>query len=342
MNGLSVGIREAMFYEKLDGKKVRCNLCPHHCTLGPDQVGFCGVRINSNGVLKTTVYGMASATHVDPIEKKPLFHLHPGSSVASFATVGCNMRCKHCQNWDISQSSIENMRLKELTVKDVLDFTKREDADGVAWTYNEPTVWYEFTYDASKAAKGHGLYSVYVTNGYIEREPLEKIAPYLDAMNIDVKAFTQEFYAKETSSRLKPVLATVERAKKRGILVELTYLVIPTKNDSRKEIDKFVSWVVERVGSDTPVHFSRFHPDYMTTDLPPTPMKTMDMAYDLAKKKGLDHVYMGNVWNTERESTYCPKCGSLLIQRRGYGIKTKGLKGNKCVKCGAQIPVVIQ
>ena len=328
---------EARYYDELSDGKVRCNLCPHHCVLSEGQKGICRVRKNIDGKLYTLVYGKAVAIHTDPIEKKPLFHFYPGSGVTSFATVGCNMRCRHCQNWDISQADIESLRLKKLTPEDPTKLAIAEGARGIAWTYNEPTIWYEYNYDASKIAKDNDLYTVYVTNGYIEEEPLRALSPYLDAMNIDVKAFTNDFYLKITGAKLEPVLETVLRAHELGIHIELTYLIITALNDSMKEIRLFVKWIKENIGTEVPVHFSRFHPDYMLTDRGATPLKTMYSAKELAEKEGLEFVYLGNVWDAKAESTYCPNCGNLLIKRDIYNIKKRGLKNGKCMKCGTKI-----
>lgn len=334
------GVKEAMHYETLDNGSVTCHLCAHNCIIAKGKTGVCGVRLNDEGKLYSMVYGLASAIHTDPIEKKPLFHFYPSTMVTSFATVGCNFKCSHCQNWDISQASIKSPFLREISVKDAIKYALRDGAQGVAWTYNEPTIWYEFTLEASKLAKKKGLYSVYVTNGYIEKVALEEHAPYLDAMNIDVKAFTEEFYNRIVKAKLRPVLDTVRLAKDLGIFIELTYLIIPTLNDSKEEIRNFIRWVRDKIDPLTPIHFSRFHPDYMLTHLPPTPIATIEMAYNLAMEEGLKYVYTGNVWDSEKESTYCHNCGALLIKRQIYSINVMGLEDNRCRRCGAKIPIV--
>jgi len=333
-------LKEAMFQEKLESKRVRCNLCPHHCILRDGQTGICRVRINRNGKLYTMVYGMASSVAMDPIEKKPLFHFHPGSRVLSFSTLGCNMRCKHCQNYSISQADIRTSRLRKMAPDDIVRLAEEYEADGIAWTYNEPSIWYEFIYDASKIAKEAGYFVVMVTNGYIEEEPLRMLADRIDAMNIDVKAFTNEFYRKITGARLEPVLKTVKLAKELGIHIELTYLIIPTLNDREKEIREFCRWVAKEVGDKTPVHFSRFHPDYELTHLPKTPMETMDMAYDVAKEEGLKFPYLGNILPDDRENTYCPKCGKMLIGREYFNVGAHLVTNGKCRFCGEDINVI--
>lgn len=329
----------AKHWTKLEDNKVRCELCPYRCVLKEGQMGVCRVRKNIGGKLYTLNYGSVSSIAVDPIEKKPLFHFKPKSEVLSLSTVGCNMRCKHCQNWEISQAGMEFPYLREMSPDEVMKIAR--NYEGIAWTYNEPTIWHEFTLDVSKMAKKEGLYTVYVTNGYINEEPLREIGQYLDAMNIDVKAFRDEFYRKIAGARLQPVIDTVERAYRMGIHIELTYLIIPDLNDDSKEIRKFAEWVYE-LSPEIPVHFSRFFPMYKLTDKPPTPLKTMHNAYKIAKEVGLEYIYLGNTWEPEYESTYCPNCGNLLIERVYYNTELKGLtKDGKCNRCGKKINIVV-
>ena len=329
----------AKHWTKLEDNKVRCELCPHRCVLKEGQTGVCRVRKNIGGKLYTLNYGSVSSIAVDPIEKKPLFHFKPKSEVLSLSTVGCNMHCKHCQNWEISQAGMEFPYLKEMSPEEVMEIAR--NYEGIAWTYNEPTIWHEFTLDVSKMAKKEELYTVYVTNGYISEEPLMEIGQYLDAMNIDVKAFSDEFYRKITGARLQPVLDTVERAYRMGIHIELTYLIISTLNDSQDEIRKFAEWVYN-LSPEIPVHFSRFFPMYRLTDKPPTPLKTIHNAYEIAKNVGLEYVYLGNTWEPEYESTYCANCGNLLIERVYYNTKIKGLtKNGRCNRCGKKINIVL-
>ena len=328
----------ARYWTKLEDNKVRCELCPFRCVLKDGQVGVCRVRKNIGGKLYALNYGKVSSIAVDPIEKKPLFHFHPGSPVLSLSTVGCNMRCRHCQNWEISQVGIEFPYLRDMSPEDVLEIAR--NYEGIAWTYNEPVIWHEFTMDVSKMAKKEGLYTVYVTNGYINEEPLKEVLKYIDAFNVDVKAFSEDFYRRITGGSLKPVLKTVETAYRAGKHVEVTYLIIPTLNDSEKEIREFVSWVAG-LGTDIPVHFSRFFPMYKLTEFPPTPVKKLHRAYEIAKEEGLEYVYLGNTWEPEYESTYCPNCGNLLIERVYYNTRIVGLtKDARCKKCGRKINVV--
>ena len=328
----------AKHWTKLEGNRVRCDLCPHRCILNDGQVGLCRVRKNIGGKLYTLIYGSVSSMAVDPIEKKPLFNFKPGSSVFSIATVGCNLRCRHCQNWEISQVGPDEFPyLREYTPEEIVAMAL--PYDGIAFTYNEPTIWHEFTLDVAKLAKKEGLYTVYVTNGFINEEPFREIAKYLDAMNIDVKSFSEDFYRKITGGSLNPVLNTVKIAHSLGLHIELTYLIIPTLNDSEEEIRKFVEWVYN-LDPEIPVHFSRFFPMYKMTDKPPTPIKTIHRAYEIAKEVGLNYVYLGNTWEPEYESTYCPNCGNLLIRRVYYQTKIVGLtKDGRCKKCGRKINV---
>ena len=332
-------MKDAMFWKKADNK-IECMLCPHRCKISEGKRGICGVRENHKGKLKTLIYGLASSVTPDPIEKKPLFHFYPGTYVLSFGTVGCNLRCLHCQNHGISQAEFEARKLRKLNVEDVVETAKRYRCHGIAWTYNEPSIWFEFTYDASVVAKKEGLYTCYVTNGFIEKEPLEKIAPFLDAMNIDVKSFSDDFYKKTCKAKLAPVLDTCVLAKNLGIFVELTYLIIPSHNDSETEIAEYCSWVVDNLGNETPVHFSRFHPDYRMLDGTATPMSTLNMALDTAKEAGLKYVYLGNVPHGNYENTYCPKCKELLIERIGFSTHEHYVKDGVCPKCNQTIPLI--
>jgi pyruvate formate lyase activating enzyme len=331
--------KEAMLWEP-EGKKIRCKLCSHRCIIGDKKKGFCGVRENRKGTLYTLNYALTSSVGPDPIEKKPLFHFYPGTYVFSLGTIGCNFRCSFCQNYNISQAALDETtrHLTEYPPEMAVELAKDYECRGLAWTYNEPTIWFEYTYDSAKLAKENGLYTVYVTNGYMTEEALDTIAPHLDAMNIDVKGFTEEFYSKLTSAKLKPVLETVERAVKKGIHVELTYLVIPTKNDSKEEIVEFVDWV-KGVDDGIPIHFTRFHPDYEMMDLYPTPLSTLQRAREIGLEK-LKHVYTGNVVGDKGENTYCYNCNEPIIKRWGFSIKGLNLTDeNRCPNCGTAIDI---
>jgi pyruvate formate lyase activating enzyme len=332
--------KEAMLWEARGDNKVRCSLCAHRCIIRDQKRGICGVRENRAGTLYTLNYALTSSVAPDPIEKKPLFHFHPGTTVFSLGTVGCNFRCRHCQNYSISQCPIEDAPfLQEYPPETAVELAKDHGCAGIAWTYNEPTIWFEYTYDSAQLAKREGLYTVYVTNGYMTGEALETISPYLDAMNIDVKGFTEGFYKEMTSAKLAPVLETVERAVEEGIHVEVTYLVIPTKNDDEDEIRRFVDWV-EGVSPEIPVHFTRFHPDYLMRDLPPTPVKTLEMAREIGIKK-LSYVYTGNVPGDPGENTYCPDCGAEIVKRWGFVVEKVELTPDlKCPECNREIAMV--
>lgn len=333
--------KEARFWKKLNDSKVKCSLCAHNCVIKDGDLGFCGVRKNEGGNLFSLVYGSCSSMAVDPIEKKPFYHFYPGSKVFSMGTVGCNFKCLNCQNADISTADTSFPYMHEISAMGPVRLAKEQGCQGVAFTYNEPSIWYEFTLDSAKFAKENGLYTCYVTNGYISEEPLREISNFLDAMNIDVKGFTEDFYKKVCKARLKPVLDTCVLAKQLGIHVELTYLVIPSYNDSLDEIKDFCRWVVENLGKDVPVHFSRFHPDHNMTDVSATSMITMKNIYNTAVKSNLNFVYLGNVPHEDYENTYCPNCSSLVIERNYFDANVKGLDKNRCKKCGNILPFVI-
>lgn len=333
------GSHEAKFYET-EGERVRCLLCPHACLISDGRRGICGVRENRAGKLYSLIYGLASSIHPDPIEKKPLFHFMPGTTSLSFGSFGCNLTCRHCQNYSISRASVDDGGLMPISPKDVVLRAKESGAESVSWTYNEPIIWHEFTTVASKAAHDAGLKTSYVTNGFISEEPLRELKGTIDAMNIDVKAFKEDFYKKVCGGRLAPVLKTCKIAADLGIHVELTYLVIPGYNDSQEEIANFSRWVANSVGRETPVHFSAFHPDYRLRDVERTPITTMDLAFDSAVAAGLEFVYIGNVHAGDRESTHCPKCGALVIKREGFYIRKVALKGNRCADCGGSMNIV--
>jgi pyruvate formate lyase activating enzyme len=333
--------KEAAFWKPTKNNVVQCLLCPHHCIIAPENHGICGVRKNENGKLFTLIYGSCSSVADDPIEKKPLYHFYPGSTVLSLGSVGCTFRCEHCQNYSISMATPEKFFFEEIPPESVADLAKDHCCRGVAWTYNEPTIWHEYTLDSAKLVKKAGLYTVYVTNGYIEEDPLKELAPYLDAMNIDVKAFHEDFYKTVCKAKLAPVLKTCERAKHLGIHLELTYLIIPGLNDNLSEIAGFCQWVKEKLGADTPVHFSRFHPEYKMSNTPETPSSILLDAYKKAKENDLQYVYLGNIPHGDYDNTLCPSCGNLLVERFGFSSELKGIANKRCTKCGAVIPLIM-
>ncbi|OPY31242.1 MAG: pyruvate formate lyase-activating enzyme 1 [Methanomassiliicoccales archaeon PtaU1.Bin124] len=326
-------------YWKEEAGKVRCGLCPHHCLISDGAVGICGVRRNDSGKLTALSYGLVSSVHVDPMEKKPFYHMHPGEGVLSFGSLGCNLGCMHCQNYSISQARPGRDDTNRIAPEEVPSMVRRSACRGVAWTYNEPTMWHEFAADASKACKKEGMFSVFVSNGYIEETPLRDLKGLVDGMNIDVKGFTEDFYHKICKAKLAPVLNAVQVAHDIGMHVELTYLIIPGHNDDRGEIDRFCRWAAG-VDAEMPVHFSRFHPDYKMMDVPMTPAKTMEMAHEVAKAAGLSFVYLGNM-RSGAEDTICPQCGNVAIKRAYFDVVKMSLNGGRCGKCGRDLNIIM-
>lgn len=333
-------IKEGVLSERLDNK-VRCYVCAHRCVIGENKVGLCGTRKNINGKIHTLIYNTVSSEAVDPIEKKPLYHFLPGTLSYSLGTIGCNFRCEHCQNWSISQVILEQAYTMEITPQQAIERAIASGSKSIAWTYNEPAIWHEYTYDSAVMAKEAGLKTVYVTNGYITPEALKRIAPYLDAFRVDIKSFSENFYKKVCGAKLAPVLEATRLARKLGMHIETITLIIPTKNDSPEEIRRIVKWVHDNLGENTPMHFTRFHPMYKMNDLYPTPLDTLEMAYDIAKNEGMRFVYLGNVIGHRYENTYCPECNALLIDRRGFRVVIIDMKDGRCLKCGEKIPMIL-
>ena len=317
--------------------KVQCELCPKRCLIESGQSGECRVRINIDGVLRTVVYGYPCSIHIDPIEKKPLFHFLPASRILSIATAGCNLHCRNCQNWEISQANPEDTPAYICPPERVVETAKEQNFASIAYTYTEPIIYYEYTYDTAKLARAADIRNVLVTAGYINEEPWKKLLEYVDAANIDLKGITEEFYQRVCLGTLKPVQQALVLAKASGILVEVTNLIIPTLNDKPEEIRQLVRWVKANLGGETPLHFSRFFPRYKMRHLPPTSLKTLDMARDIAMEEGLDFVYIGNIQSECGQNTYCPGCKKLLIERVGYTILQNRLKEGCCPDCGKEI-----
>ncbi|ACJ75817.1 radical SAM protein [Thermosipho africanus H17ap60334] len=322
----------ATFFDEGD-KGIVCRLCPRHCFLSDGQIGFCKTRKNENGILYTINYGEISSIAMDPIEKKPLFHFRPGSKILSIGSWGCNFSCGFCQNWEISQVK---PAVKTVTPSQIVEIAKTRNSNGIAYTYNEPIVSYEFVLDTSRIAHKEGLYNVLVTNGYIEFEPLNVLLQSIDAMNIDLKGSNEEFY-KEMGGSYSHVLKVIETAKNRGVHVEVTTLVIPTKNDDEKElIQEFKD--LAKIDKDIPLHLSRYFPAYKY-EIPPTPIETLEKLYSIAKEY-LNFVYIGNVFEPRYESTFCPDCGTQLIYREGYNVDIKNItEGGYCKVCGRKVVV---
>lgn len=330
-------MNEALFYEVLEDKKVKCNLCAHQCTIADGRLGVCNVRENRDGILYTLVYGQTISRHVDPIEKKPLYHFYPGSKSYSIATPGCNFRCQWCQNWEIAQMPRERGLvtgydvLPEMIVKDAIA-TK---SLSIAYTYTEPTIFFEYTYDIARIAKEMGIANVYVTNGYMTSEMLDVFHPFLDAANVDLKAFQDKTYKRYVGAGLQPVLDRLIEMKNLDIWVEVTTLIIPGINDDHSELREIAQFISKELGPETPWHISRFFPHYKMSNIPPTPIQTLNRAAEIGKNEGLYYVYMGNV---EGESnTYCFHCGKLLIRRLGYWIPEKNLREGDCPQCGTHV-----
>ncbi len=355
-----VNLHEALFYEKLKGKKVRCHLCPRECTILEGRRGECGVRENKEGTLYTISYNRPCSIAIDPIEKKPFFHVLPGTKAFSIATAGCNLRCKHCQNYHIAMASPEAVDVTYwlpggkltyapcwakpkdagyLTPQRLVELVKKAGCESIAYTYTEPTIFYEYMLDTAKLAQKAGIKNVMHSAGFINPEPLKALCPYLDAADIDLKAFTQDFYTKITEGEIETVKESIKILEREGVWLEITNLIIPTLNDKPEEIRKMCEWIKENVGTSVPIHFSRFWPMYKLTRLNPTPIETLEKAREIARKVGLEYVYLGNVPRGHKgENTYCPKCGKLLIERIGYTVLKNNIEKRRCKFCGHIIP----
>jgi len=320
-------MQKAILFDQLPAKKCRCNVCLRRCVIAPDNLGYCKTRKNIDGSLFSMIYGVVSSEMLDPIEKKPLYHFYPGSSVYSLGSFGCNFRCDFCQNWEISfqdgESLSKNTLETQLPPEEVIARAKSLKTAGIAWTYNEPAIWLEYTIDCAKLAKKAGLYTVYVTNGYAAPEALDEIGPYLDAYRVDIKSFDDKFYQELIRvPALKPILETTIRAlNKWEMHIEIVTNIIPTKNDSVPNLQKIARWIKENLGPKTPWHVTRFFPHAKLSHLPMTPLPTLKDAYEIGKSEGLEFVYIGNVGPEFGQETYCPKCGTLAIQRDGYDTK---------------------
>ncbi len=331
---------EALLYDTMEDKQVRCRLCNHQCLIKDGKVGKCYVRYNTKGTLKSLVYGKVVASHVDPIEKKPLFNFYPGSLSYSIATVGCNFRCRFCQNADIAQMPVDRNGLilgEDVIPQTVVDDAIKAGAMSISYTYTEPTIYFEFALETAKLASEAGLKNVFVTNGYMSIDAINLIAPYLDAANVDLKAYSENFYKKYVSAKLDAVKNTLIQMKQKGIFIEVTTLLIPGLNDDIEELTALAQFIVNKLGVDTPWHISRFHPTYKLMDRPPTPVDKLVMAREIGIKQGLRYVYTGNVLGEKGESTFCYQCGKLLIERWGYQIRKNNIKNSTCPYCQVKI-----
>ena len=331
---------EAYLYESLDDSKVKCNLCNHRCLIKAGRRGICAVRENNDGILETLVYGNLIARHIDPIEKKPLFHFLPGTLSYSIATVGCNFRCRFCQNADIAQMPVDHKGTimgDAATPQEVVDAAGQGGCKSISYTYTEPTVYFEFAYETSRLAHKRGIRNVFVTNGYMTAEALEMINPYLDAANVDLKAFRDKYYKELCGARLKHVQATLKLMKSFNIFVEVTTLIVPNLNDDPSELKDLASFIAEDLGTETPWHISRFHPTYKLIDQPPTPIQTLNTAREIGLNAGLKYVYTGNVPGNTGENTFCYSCGETVVERWGFRVGKMGIKNGQCAKCGARV-----
>jgi len=331
---------EAKFYQKLQNKKVKCKLCPRECTVGDKERGYCGVRENHGGSYYTLVHSRVCAAHIDPIEKKPLFHYLPGTLAFSLATAGCNVNCKFCQNWDISQVRPEQVPADYAPPKLIADLARQHGCPTIAYTYSEPVIFSEYLMDVADAGHENGVRSVVVSNGYMQEEALKAAYAKMDAVKIDLKAFSESYYRDVVVGELKPVLNALVTLRKMNKWTEIVYLVVPTLNDSDAEFAGLARWVKTNLGLDVPVHFTQFHPEYLLKNLPITPVPTLERAKAIADAEGLHYVYIGNVPGHPAENTYCPKCHHLLVERIGMTAKQMLIRKGNCPSCGQKIPGV--
>ena len=324
---------KALYWKPIDEKSLQCELCPRKCLITEKQRGFCGVRENNRGILYTLVHSQAAAAHIDPMEKKPLFHFLPATTAFSIATAGCNLRCKFCQNWEISQSKPEEVDPVFLSPQDIVKQAKESGSQTVAYTYTEPTIFYEYMLDTAVLAKNSGLKNIMHSAGFINEEPLRDLCTHLDAANIDLKAFRQKYYEDICFGNLENILQTLKIIKEEKVHLELTNLVLPGLNDSPPEIEEMCLWIRDNLGPDTPLHFSRFQPMYKLANLAPTPVATLELAQGLARKAGLKYAYIGNVPGHQGETTFCPKCAQALVVRVGYSVTVNNLIDGHCKFC---------
>jgi pyruvate formate lyase activating enzyme len=335
-------LHEALLFERLSGGRVRCHVCQWRCSILPGKLGVCKTRQNVDGTLHTLNYGDVTAAHVDPIEKKPLFHFYPGSLVFSLGTWGCNFHCRHCQNWEISTAgSADKVGCQKVSPQETIQYALHHRCQGIAWTYNEPSIWFEFTLEGARLAQEQRLYTVYVTNGYMTPEALDMIGPYLEAYRVDVKGFRDSFYQKLAKvPSVKGVLEVAQRAKEKWDMhVEVVTNIIPSMNDDEEQLEGIARWIARDLGEATPWHVTRFHPDHLLRHIPATPLATLERAYQIGKQAGLRFVYLGNVPGSGREDTLCPGCGRPVVHRVGYHTQVTGLQEGRCRHCGTDLNI---
>jgi pyruvate formate lyase activating enzyme len=334
-------MREAVLFERLPDSRVRCHTCQWRCRINPGKYGVCGMYQNRDGTLVNLNYGRVSSVAADPIEKKPLFHFHPGTLCFSLGTLGCNFHCRHCQNWEISTANSSSLLhgCRELLPEASIKLALQNGCRGIAWTYNEPVIWFEHTLESARLARENGLYTVYVTNGYATLGALDNIGPYLDAWRVDIKGFSNSFY--KTLSGIphwREILEVTKRAKNKwGMHVEVVTNIIPTMNDDNKQLEELANWIKDELGELTPWHVTRFYPHHRLTHLPATPLDTIEHAVEIGQRVGLKFVYAGNVPGHQSESTSCYACGKIVVRRLGYETEVVGLAGSRCRFCGAEL-----
>jgi len=337
---LPAGPQPARYWQGLDDNRIRCRLCPHDCVIPEGGRGRCRVRENREGVLYSLVYGKPVAIGIGPIEKAPFHHFHPGHRRQTIATVGCNLRCKHCQNWHISQREVEEVRYRLLPPHEIIAGVKRVGLNSVSFTYTEPTVFFEYMYDIAELAQAQGMKTTLVTNGFISPDPLRALLRHMDAVRVDLKGFTEEFYREISGASLAPVLRTLKIIQEEGVWLEIINLIIPTLNDCPDEIRAMCEWILENLGPDVPLHLNRFHPAFKMTHLPPTPVETLEMAHAIAREVGINFVTIGNLPGHRYDSTFCPACEEKLIHRVGISVLANNIEEGRCRFCGEEIPGV--
>jgi len=325
-------LKEAYFYKKLNGKRIQCQTCPHCCLIEPKQRGRCGTKINLSGTLYSLSYGNPCTIHADPVEKKPLLHFYPGMQAFSLAVAGCNFHCLNCQNWEIAQTTPDKTRNMDLAPGRIIELAQKHGCKSIAYTYSEATTFYEYMVDISTKARKQGIKNIYVSNGYISQEALDRLCEVIDAASINLKSFSDEIYWKLNGGHLDPVLNTLKTLHERGIWLEIINLVIPTYTDDPEMIKKMCGWIIDNLGPDYPLHFSRFYPQYKLTKLPPTPVETLEKSRTIAEKAGLRHVYIGNVPGAGDE-VVCPGCKKTVVKRRGYTLLSLDIVDGKCRFC---------
>lgn len=331
-------VREVLFYKPLPGKRIECGICPRRCRIADLERGYCGNKENRGGKYYTLVYSRPCAVHPDPIEKKPLFHVLPGSRSFSIATAGCNIECQFCQNWQIAQFRPEQVRSIWLPPQEVVSKAKETGCKTIAYTYSEPVAFYGYMLDTAVEGNRQGIRSVVITNGYINEDPLRRLCDHVSAIKVDLKAFTEKFYKELCRGELKPVKEALHWLVRWGMWTEIVVLILPTLNDGPDEIREMSRWIHGELSPHVPVHFTRFHPAYKIQNLPPTPLSTLERCHDIATEQGLKFVYIGNVLGHRAENTYCPKCGEVVIGRVGFTVTRKNLKQGRCGSCDQEIP----